>query len=395
MTGRSSAVGPTIEVGMEPAAASATESAAASAAESTSDRQAVIRQPDAAGIAAAVDALAAGHAIGLPTETVYGLAADAGSSEAVASIYRIKGRPTDHPLIVHVLDADQAARWAVWDERAAALAAAFWPGPLTLVLRRRADAPAWACAAQSTIALRAPSHPVARAVLERGRHQGIAGLAAPSANRYGRVSPTRAGHVVDDLGGDVALVLDGGDAEVGIESTIIDLSGPEARLLRPGGIDAASLFRVLAAGPGVVAEPGDGGAATTPVPRVPGDRVSHYAPVTPTVVIAAGQLPAEVDALRRAGRRIALWSVMPPSVDGDGVKPGVAAGDGPGAGPGAGLGSVQWRARPTEPGRFAHELYEGLRTLDRSGCDVIVIEAPPADAAWAAVNDRLTRASAR
>lgn len=375
-----------------------TEGAPVAAA--ASGREAVVRLPDSAGIAAAVDALAAGHAIGLPTETVYGLAADAGSRDAVASIYRIKGRPTDHPLIVHVLDADQAARWAVWDERAAALAAAFWPGPLTLVLRRRADAPAWACAAQSTIALRAPSHPVARAVLERGRLRGIAGLAAPSANRYGRVSPTRAVHVVDDLGGDIALVLDGGDAEVGIESTIIDLSGPRGRVLRPGGIDAASLFRVLAAGSGV-AEPIDGGAAATPVPRVPGDRASHYAPVTPTAVIAAEQLFAEVGALRQAGRRIALWSVTPPPMIGDGARSvavasdGLDAGNGNGVNDGRGVGSVQWRARATEPARFAHELYEGLRALDGSGCDVIVIEAPPTDAAWAAVNDRLARASAR
>ena len=417
-----------------------------------------VRLADEAGVTAAVDLLAAGDVIGLPTETVYGLAADAGNAQAVAQIYRIKGRPTDHPLIVHVLDATVAARWADWDgdggasggqgeaarggfdRRATVLAAAFWPGPLTLVLRRRADAPGWACAGQSTIALRSPSHPVARAVLAEGLVRGIDGLAAPSANRYGRVSPTRASHVVDDLGSDLALVLDGGDAEVGIESTIVDLSGPETRVLRPGGIDAASIFRALASLTDVVVstpvlpstvvpsmvpsvdagataavapadrpavmEPTDGGAAATPLPRVPGDRASHYAPVTPTVVRTVERLAAEIDARCRAGQRVAVWSVEPPATaditefTNEFIAAGIKEGSKEGSMEGSqerskrGGGAVRWRARPTDPIRLAHTLYETLRELDRAGCDVIVIEAPPVDEAWAAVNDRLARASA-
>ena len=352
-----------------------------------------VRQPDAAGIAAAVAVLAAGGVIGLPTETVYGLAADAGRREAVARIYAIKGRPTDHPLIVHVLDAAVAARWAVWNAAATKLAAAFWPGPVTLVLPRRATAPAWACAGEATIALRSPSHPVARAVMAAALEQGIEGIAAPSANRYGRVSPTRAGHVVDDLGSEVPLVLDGGDCAVGIESTIVDLSGDAARILRPGGLDAAAIAAVLdgvpgsaaAARPEVTASASSQAARTdaVPLPRVPGDRRSHYAPRTPVVVVEAERLDAELRNRLHHGERVAVWSVDRPA--------GLAAGAG---GTSAGAGAAVWRQRPAEPVRFARVLYDGLRRLDREGCDVILIEQPPAEAVWAAVNDRLKRASA-
>ena len=375
-------------------------------------------RPDAAGIAAAVDALLAGDVIGLPTETVYGLAADAGQGGAVAQIYRIKGRPSDHPLIVHVLDQAVAARWAVWNERAERLARAFWPGPMTLVLPRRPGAPAHACAAETTIALRVPAHPVARAVMAEALARGIEGIAAPSANRYGRVSPTRASHIEDDLGDAVAVVLDGGDCEVGIESTIIDLSGPALRIRRPGGLDAAALLAVAEgsvladaalsphAGPATASRDGfdidetDGdtgndrdvaatartevatttavGIAATPVPRVPGDRHSHYAPLTRTVVIDAEQLDDEIRNRRRAGQRVAVWSVKRPAADANAPSP-----DG-----------LVWRQRSSDPIHFARELYAGMRELDQLRCDVIVIEQPPADPVWAAVNDRLARASA-
>ena len=310
---------------------------AAAAGAATERPRGLIDQPDAAGIDAAVDKLVAGDVIGLPTETVYGLAADAGQREAVARIYQVKGRPTDHPLIVHVLDVSVAAQWAVWSETATRLATAFWPGPMTLVLPRREGAPAWACAAEPTIALRVPAHPVARAVMACALAQGVEGIAAPSANRYGRVSPTRADHVVDDLGEDVALVLDGGDCEVGIESTIIDLSGPQVRILRPGGLGAAAIMAVLGEN-GRTGLPGDdlqgialqagtsepvdgavvtkprsdvaaataGGKAATPVPRVPGDRRSHYAPATRTVVIDAEALDAEIRNRLARGERVAV-----------------------------------------------------------------------------------------
>src|SRR5690606_6427164 len=147
------------------------------------------REATPAELESAVSALAAGAVVGLPTETVYGLAADAANAAAIAEVYRIKGRPTDHPLIVHVLDAQAARRWARWSDAAERLAVAFWPGPLTIVLERLEDAPAWACAGHQTIALRAPSHPVARSVMSRLAQVGITGLAAPSANRFGRVSP--------------------------------------------------------------------------------------------------------------------------------------------------------------------------------------------------------------
>ncbi len=168
---------------------------------------------DAATIDEAVARLLAGELVVLPTETVYGLAADAGNAAAVAGIYSLKGRPAGHPLIVHVSSMDQADRWARFDDRAQRLARALWPGPLTLIMARRADAPAHACGGHPTVGLRVPAHPVAQQVMRRFEAAGGLGLAAPSANRFGRISPTRAAHVMDDLGQAAPLVLDGGAAE--------------------------------------------------------------------------------------------------------------------------------------------------------------------------------------
>lgn len=348
--------------------------------------------PDPVAIRRAVDVLAAGDVIGLPTETVYGLAADAGRQDAVTRIYRIKGRPADHPLIVHVHDAESAADWARWqsgdDDRAARLARAFWPGPLTLVMQRSPTAPAWACAGQPTIALRVPSHPVARAVLAAAKRRGIDGLAVPSANRFGRVSPTRAAHVRDDLAADVPVVLDGGDCEVGIESTIVDISGPTTRVLRPGAITAAEIDAVLrpqaapgATGPTVETVTDDARAMppaapapiVAPIPRVPGSLRSHYAPITRLTLCPPERLPAELVERLATGARLAVWSRERPSFDGD-----VA---------------ITWRRRGDDPRVFAHELYDGLRELDALQCDGIVVERPPDLPEWAAVNDRLARAS--
>ena len=325
------------------------------------------KQSADAAIDAAVAALAAGEAIGLPTETVYGLAADAANRDAVARIYRIKGRPVDHPLIVHVLDDARARLWAEWTDPAQRLADAFWPGPLSIVLKRRADAPAWACAGQSSIALRAPSHPVARRLMTALADAGITGLAAPSANRFGRVSPTSAAHVRADLGDDVAIVLDGGAAEVGIESTIVDLSRGRPVLLRPGHIGPDLLGRALGE---LVA------AADIEAPRVPGTLPSHYAPVTPLALVAWVDLPARIAAERAAGKRVAVWSIAPIAS--------AAQDDG-----------VRWYRRPASVGAMEQTLYGALREIDSSGVDLIAVEAPPMSAQWAAIMDRLVRAATR
>ncbi len=335
-------------------------------------------QPDATAIGRAVDVLAAGDVIGLPTETVYGLAADAGRPDAVERIYRIKGRPPDHPLIVHVHDATVAARWGRWrreaDDRAERLARALWPGPLTLVLPRAPAAPAWACAGQPTIALRVPSHPVAKAVLAAALARGIDGLAIPSANRFGRVSPTRAAHVRDDLAADVPMILDGGDCEVGIESTIVDLSGPVTRVLRPGAITAAQIDAALAADATLPATSAPVvPAAGADVPRVPGSLRSHYAPITRLTLCPPERLAAELVTRLATGARLAVWSRRRPEVEGD-----VA---------------LVWRQCPDDPVVFAHELYDAMRSLDALHCDGIVVEQPPDSPQWAGINDRLGRAS--
>jgi L-threonylcarbamoyladenylate synthase len=313
-----------------------------------------------AAIAQAAHWLRDGRVVGVPTETVYGLAADAANAGGVAAIYRIKGRPADHPLIVHVLDLDQAAWWADLDERAIALGKAFWPGPLTLIVRRRAQAPAFACGGEPTIGLRVPSHPVARALMSAFSALGGRGLAAPSANRFGKVSPTRAEHVHDDLGDDVGLILDGGDCPVGVESTIVDLSRPTATLLRPGGIDAADIERVL--GTPLAARDAQ-------APRASGTLAAHYAPHTPLELLAPAALLARAALLAAMGQRTVSWSVHPPPAG-------------------------RWLAAPADPATYAHVLYDTLRSLDGIGVDRILVEAPPAGTAWDAVHDRLGRAAA-
>ena len=321
---------------------------------------------DASAIAAAAAELAAGRLVAFPTETVYGLGADAGSREAVAGIYRLKGRPVDHPLIVHVTGARQARRWAQWPDLAQRLADAFWPGPLTLILKRLPEAPAWACGGQDTIGLRAPSHPVARALLLAFERLGGLGVAAPSANRFGRVSPTRASHVIDDLGGDAPLVLDGGACEVGVESTIVDLSRGMPVLLRPGGIAGGQIEEVL----GEPLRMPDSAA-----PRASGTLAAHYAPDTSVELLAAPALIERVAALAARGLRVAAWSRERP-----------------------GRGEAHWEQMGCDSDRLARQLYDTLRRLDRAGFDRLLIERPPesGDAAgdWAAVVDRLRRAAA-
>lgn len=320
-----------------------------------------VRIADAASIEEAAQRLRRGELVVFPTETVYGIGADASNADAVAALYRIKQRPPGHPVIVHVLDAVSAQAWGEWSQRAQRLVETFWPGPLTLILRRIADAPAWACGAQSTIGLRAPAHPVARALLREFVRLGGRGIAAPSANRFGRISPTRAQHVVDDLGEEAPLILDGGACDVGVESTILDLSRTRPVLLRPGGISIAQLSTVL--GEEVLER--DSGA-----PRASGTLDSHYAPATPMEVVEADEVAARVAHWHHAGKRVALWSRS--------VTSPIA---------------LMSLTMPRDARTTAHELYDTLRRLDRSGCDRIIVERVPRTPEWRAVHDRLRRAA--
>jgi L-threonylcarbamoyladenylate synthase len=316
--------------------------------------------PDAAEIEKAAALLEAGELVAFPTETVYGLGADAANPAAVARIFAAKGRPRTHPLIVHVSGVAAARPWAAeLPEAAARLAAAFWPGPLTLVLPKAARVPEAVTGGQASVALRAPAHPVARALLAAfGR-----GIAAPSANRYGRISPTRAADVREELGDRVALVLDGGDCEVGLESTIVACLGNRVTLLRPGSISRSQVADVA----GEVDDPGPGS------PRAPGSDRAHYAPGTPLSVVPEPALRAAVDASLAAGARVAVLARSAPLRD----------------------ERVSWRRMPPAPADYGRVLYAALRALDAAGADRILVEAVPGGEDWAAIADRLARASAR
>jgi L-threonylcarbamoyladenylate synthase len=308
--------------------------------------------------AAALAALRRGEAIGLPTETVYGLAADASNADAVRNIFALKGRPADHPLIVHIADASQLAQWAsAIPETATRLADAFWPGPLTMILKKREDVPAVVTGGQDSIGLRCPAHPVALAVLNAFG----GGLAAPSANRFGHVSPTTAQHVRDEFGAAVPIVLDGGDCAVGIESTIVDLSGAQPRLLRPGRISCAELEAVI----GHI-EAG----ANSESPRASGLLEKHYAPRTATQLLSRAQAIAAAREQDALGKRVVLLALATLPDDCTGI------------------------ALPADSAGYAHGLYAALRELDGQHAHLIVVERPPDDMAWIAVNDRLRRSAA-
>lgn len=329
-------------------------------------------QASEADIQQAVACLRAGGVVGLPTETVYGLAADAESATGVAAIYAIKGRPAGHPLIVHVPDVASACWWADLDERALRLARDFWPGPLTLIVPRRASVPAHACGEEATIGLRCPSHPVARRLLDAFVAAGGHGVAAPSANRFGRISPTRAAHVRDDLAQAVAIILDGGDAPIGLESTIVDLSRGRAVILRPGAVGAAELSASL--GERVAPFDAAAGADAVPIggshaPRAAGTLAAHYAPATPMELVDAAAIDARAAHWIGRGARIGVWSRTRPQAEG-----------------------LCWRAFACDARSAARELYAGLRELDAHGLDRLLVERPPADSDWLAVADRLQRA---
>jgi L-threonylcarbamoyladenylate synthase len=308
----------------------------------------------------AVEILRGGGVVGLPTETVYGLAADATNELAVRRIFAVKGRPADHPLIVHVATTDAARPWArTWPAEAEALARAFWPGPLTLVLPRTALASDAVTGGQDTVALRVPAHPLARAVL-----QALGGgVAAPSANRFGGVSPTTAQHVREDLGPDVPLVLDGGPCEVGVESTIVDLSSGAPAVLRPGGISPAQLASVLGR------EVPVRNASTV---RVSGSLASHYAPRAGVELLGAPGVHARAEALRSQGVKVA--GLVPAGVE-------------------LPL-DIGRRVLPAEPAAYARGLYAALRELDAEGHGRILVVQPGEEGVGLAVHDRLRRAAA-
>ena len=283
-----------------------------------------------------VAVLKAGGLLAFPTETVYGLGADASNPLAVRQIFAMKGRPADHPLIVHLASAGQVATWGELGAIGQALAAAFWPGPLTLVLPRRSAVLDEVTGGLETVGVRVPAHPAAQSLLQAFG----GGVAAPSANRFGRVSPTTAEHVLDEFSGSVS-VLDGGPCAVGVESTIIDLSGPPA-LLRPGGVPVEAIEAIT-------------GPLTSSSTRAPGTLANHYAPRT--ALMLSRNPVADAAQLREEGRTVAI----------------LAAG---------------------EATEHARRLYAELRRLDELGVDILIAELASAGGLGRAINDRLSRAAA-
>ena len=323
-----------------------------------------IAAPTTAAVADAARRLLAGELVAFPTETVYGLGADARNREAVHRIFAAKGRPSDHPVIVHLQHVSQVDRWArAFPDGARRLAAAFWPGPLTLILPRADHVDDAITGGQDSVGLRMPAHPVAKALLAAFAGLGGQGIAAPSANRFGHVSPTTAQHVADDLGDAVAMILDGGPCAVGIESTIVAFTDREPLLLRPGGIGIDALARVLGRAPKA---PG------ADAPRASGTLASHYAPHAPARLVARSELLSEVARSSASGECVAVLARTLPC-------------------PAEFVG--EWVLSSAAAQGYAHDLYANLRALDLPGVTAILIEAVPDDPDWFAVRDRLTRAT--
>lgn len=318
----------------------------------------------------AAERLRAGGVVAFPTETVYGLGADARNEAAVRRVFAIKGRPVDHPLIVHLADASQVHDWAAEvTETARRLLARFWPGPLTLVLPARGDVPRLVTGGQDSVALRAPDHPMALALLKAFG----GGLAAPSANPFGALSPTEAWHVRSAFGIRVDQVLDGGLCRLGLESTIVSLLDGRARVLRPGALPLSALREELGAEGIECAGLTDRTSAF--LPRVPGTLAAHYAPATPLEIHDLQDLPARATALLDEGLRVAVLRCNR-SLRGSPLPP-----------------ALPQFLLPARAQAYARGLYARLRELDRLAFDCILIEAPPNDEAWWAVNDRLARAA--
>ena len=300
----------------------------------------------------AVNILRQGGLVAIPTETVYGLAADAKNPEAVNKIFALKGRPADHPLIVHIAGAGQLPQWAIdIPDAAYRLAERFWPGPLTIILNKRSDVPDEVTGGQHTVGLRCPDNAITLQLL---REFG-GGLAAPSANRFGRISPTTAEHVRAEFGASVPMILDGGACTIGIESTIVDLSRKPARILREGHVRREQLLSFL---PDLIAGTG------TDSPRVSGSLEAHYAPHTPLRLRSR----SEIENDQQAGAVILALDSLPHGLRG--------------------------LALPAQTDAYAHGLYAALRALDAMGAHCIWLEQPPESPEWLAIKDRITRAIA-
>lgn len=314
----------------------------------------------------AAQRLERGELVAFPTETVYGLGADAENACAVTYIYEAKERPSDHPVIVHLSPEADLSHWAAEvPDDARKLIDAFWPGPLTLILKRAIGINKIVSGGQDSIGLRCPSHPVAQALLRTFKN-GKGGVAAPSANKFGHVSPTTAQHVRDEFAGDrrglLNCILDGGQSDVGIESTILDLSRGEPVLLRPGHISAADIANVL----GKLPRLPDGAA-----PRASGTLASHYAPVTPVILVETVHLAKTLSDLQTAGRHVALMHYTHDVES---------------------LAAVAKSRLLSQPAGYAHDLYAALRAMDAVKADLIVVETPPVSDEWNGINDRLRRA---
>lgn len=307
----------------------------------------------------AAEVLRRGGLVAFPTETVYGLGADASNLKALARMFAAKGRPTSHPVIVHLADVMMLPEWASEISSAAVrLAERFWPGPMTLILPRAQGVLDAVTGGQDTVGLRVPNHPVALGLLKAFG----GGVAAPSANRFGRLSPTSAEHVRMDLGILVDMILDGGACTVGVESTILDLSREHPVLLRPGAITIEMLTEVLGEPP-LTRE-----ASST---RAPGTLKIHYAPKTPLKVVNSEELMSFVESLLSTDKHVAVMARRPLPV----------------ANP-----NVHWLVAPSDAKNYAHDLYANLRFLDSLGSDRIIVEAVSTDVDWHAIQDRLQRA---
>jgi L-threonylcarbamoyladenylate synthase len=312
-------------------------------------------------IETAVQALRDGELVAFPTETVYGLGANAQNPAAVRKIFEAKGRPANHPVIVHLDSPRYLHRWVrEVPDGATRLAESFWPGPLTMVLPRAANVHDVITGGQDTIAIRVPAHPMAQQLLTAFG----GGIAAPSANRYGRLSPTRAEHVREELGETIRVILDGGECQIGLESTIVSFeAGGSVRLLRPGSVTAAQMRAVV--GELLVG-------ADDVSPRVPGSARTHYSPSTPLIIVPPGEIDAQADAASSGGRRVAVLAQRLP------------------------LRShkyVTWINAGRRPESYGRDLYTNLRTLDKAGCQRILVQDVPDGERWDAIRDRLLHAA--
>ncbi len=324
------------------------------------DRSTLVWPASEDAIRQAADILRRGGLVVFPTETVYGLGADAENPAAVRAMFAAKGRPPDHPVIVHLAHADLIDELAAEvPALARQLAAAFWPGPMTLVVRRNHRVSDLVTGGLETVGLRVPSHPVAQALLRELQKP----IAAPSANRFGRVSPTRAEHVIDELAGRVDVILDAGPCQVGLESTIIDVAGPQPAVLRPGVITPEQIASVLKT---EVRKP------ATAAPRVPGCLPSHYAPRARVELVATTELDSRAEELAAAGRRVAVIAREPIAVHDSRI--------------------VVLQA-PAADSQLARQLYTLLRRADELRCDLILTSLPEGPGLAAAIADRLERAA--